>query len=283
MVCCVGKKICALLILLNGSLIFVGLALLTIGIGILVDSAAIKSVINPAVDSSVVDYSYYLLLTLGLIMLACGIFGFIAQFTEKRQLLIIYAVFLVVLLTIHASYVIVMFLALPRIEANYVSRVETIVEELKAPNVTSDMIDVKCKTFNAISEVYKCCGATGPGDFVSSDIRNKCCFENYQDGCVTQIEDLLRGHFIKSYFVYNIFYCVIEFLAAIFVMVMIKNRKLGGQSSKVSSETSRGQSRSKVEPFENERNELAYMSQNPAAKGPQQPPLPGKPKLAFYS
>jgi len=196
---------CARIILIFFNLIFwlSGLALLSIGIWILVDSASLKQIelISDLISEDgdqLFHYASYVLIGVGLLIAIVGFFGCCGALRENKCLLGTYVFLLVLVMLAEIGIAVLAILFQDKVDDTLGDNFKTLVTKYYVDDTTSDQSKAFQELVNSVQGELKCCGYDSYEDYGNVALDTSCCAvddctavtENY-DGCSTQLVALV--------------------------------------------------------------------------------------------
>lgn len=211
--CCCGSLFRFLLGLINVIFLLIGIALVVTtsvlkwgNISKLQDISGLDKILNlTSIDALTIG-----LLCIGGFIIFLSFAGLIGVCCSNRGFLFIYEFITVILFMGNVGAFIALFIMQPQIESQYRSSLNATVVSINAQG--SDAVQ-KCELMYLLSNIFACCGANGPNDFVAESA--KCCKDiAVTTGCAEASLDSIKKYSIYFY----IFSAVIFFIELISII-----------------------------------------------------------------
>lgn len=223
MACCKNIMRC-LLIFVNIFFFLIGGLLAALGIVIRWGSIKeVEEIIEKAKEISFIDLTYIetiaiLLLSLGIIILVVALFGLIGACCMSKCFLVMYDALCVLMFMAHIGVIVYIIIKLPNTEEDYKKKLDQQIYQ-----VNSNPSDLKpCVSFRILSEIFKCCGSSGPDDFNTTIARDECCKEEYKDGCSSKLFKTIRDNALNYVVIPNGIVCLIELIIIVGTAILIR-------------------------------------------------------------
>ena len=206
-------------------------AVLKFGLNLLLSSESIDlQEIQPLLDLSSLDTIAIVIIIVGVFIIVLSAFGLCGACCTNRFLLIIYEILIIVIFLGHLIALIVAAVKLPELEDLFKKQMDDFVQQIN-DNVpsTKDLppnLNDKCVALKFISELFECCGSTGPGDFKNPAFATECCSLSgtgvvYGAGCTTTVVDFIKDKSTLFIVVPNSIIIVFEFIIVVITAVLI--------------------------------------------------------------
>ena len=217
-------------------------AVLKFGLNVLLNSDSIDlKDIQPLLDLSSLDTIAIVIIIVGVFIIVLSAFGLCGACCTNRFLLIIYEILIIVIFLGHLIALIIAAVKLPELEDLFKKQMDDFVQQIN-DNVpsTKDLppnLNDKCVALKFISELFECCGSTGPGDFNNQGIVTECCSRSqtgaiYSAGCKNTVIDFIKDNTTKFIVIPNSIIIVFEFVVVVITTVLIV--KISRKSKQIS-------------------------------------------------
>lgn len=189
----------------------------------LIDIDEVKDIVNSESINNVAT----LLLILSVFIMIVSLIGFVSVKFMNRKLMLIYEIVVGVVFLIHVIAVLVIVFGWSSLEKEFRDGFSKIIDSI---NTNSSDFQVDCNVSHDISALFKCCGAEGPDDFVNHTLVETCCksADLKTPGCSTKVVNALKDITHNLLIVPSIILFIIEFLALVFVPLLMRRVKSGG-------------------------------------------------------
>lgn len=198
---------------------------LLIGIALVVTTSVLKwanisklqeiSGLDKLLNLTSIDAVTIALLCIGGFIVFLSFAGLIGVCCSNRGFLFIYEFITVILFMGQVGALIALLVMQPQIESQYKNSLNATVNSI---NTQASDAEQKCALMTALSELFTCCGANGPADFVSA---KKCCMDmTVTTGCSQASIDSIKKYSIYLY-VFSGVIIFIELISIIGVPFMI--------------------------------------------------------------
>jgi hypothetical protein len=178
--------------------------------------------INKIIDSagSIGAVTVFLLVLGGFIILL-SFFGILGVKYMNRFFLVIYEIIVVAIFLGQLIALLVLVFSSNTIANEYKKALNTTMSDLNK----GENADEKCKVFKGLSNLFDCCGANGPSDFVNRTLVTDmiCCEKKdlNQRGCAQKSVDEIESNVVSLVVIPSLVILAIEFFAMITVPFLI--------------------------------------------------------------
>lgn len=189
----------------------------------LIDIPDINSVIDAA--GSISGVTIFLLILGGFIILL-SLFGILGVRYMNRFFLIVYEIIIIAIFVAQIIAVLVLVFSSSSIADSYKEKLGDVVKDIQNNQVNNtEDAKKKCALMHGLSDVFKCCGAKGPGDFadVNTTLTGDCCVNKNpnQPGCANKTVDDVEKNVVNLLVIPTAIILVIEFFAIITVPFLV--------------------------------------------------------------
>ena len=224
---CCGSLIRLVLGIINVIFLLIGLAVFIIA-GILrwsPDSILNKLSDNQAVESiinlSALNYITIALLAIGGFIIFLSVIGLLGILCSSKFFLVIYEVVIVILFLAHGITLIVCAFKASDIEKEFRIALNNTIHDLNDPQTSEEQASAECAALKLISEIFQCCGASGPGDFKNETYITECCVDAEKIGCADKTVNDIKDNGVNIIIIPNVVILAFELLIIIMVPFLI--------------------------------------------------------------
>jgi hypothetical protein len=225
---CCGSLIRVIIGIINGLFLLIGLAIFIIAailrwssdslLNKITNNASIESIINVAV----LDAATIVLLAIGAFILLLSFIGLLGVICANRFFLVIYEIVIIMLFLAHGITLIVAALKSSDIEDEFRKALNRTIDDINNPLTENSTVTADCAALNLLSEIFECCGAQGPSDFINPEYRYECCYSNLTtDGCANKTVNTLKENGVNIIIIPNCSILAVEFLIILMVPFLI--------------------------------------------------------------
>lgn len=174
-----------------------------------------------------INITMIVLYCIGGFIVVMAIFGFVSNCCNSRVIISIYLALLAILFLAHLSLFIFVIAKYPDALKSINKSIENSMNDINRKSIESAE---KCAVMKHMSDSYKCCGLSGPADFLYEIDKSNCCADrSFKDGCSTKSTEILDSLFGVVFILPNSILLSIEFLAiflAAYLIHRLNKRKI---------------------------------------------------------
>lgn len=223
---CFARSVRFLLVILNFVFLLLGIVVF-ITAAVLKWSTLFNKFINiDGIDSlikvgSISTVSTILLVISGFAV-GLSLFGICGAKYMNRFFLIIYEVLIVILFLVHGVSILVLVFSSSKIENEFRKGINSTIHDLNSNDTKPSDFKAKCDLSFAISEIFHCCGAQEPNDFVNASLVEKCCKrKDYKVACGDKVVSSIKNNAVNLLIIPNSVILAIELFGIIMVPFLI--------------------------------------------------------------
>lgn len=173
-------------------------------------------------SSAIRAVAVVLMIVSGFIM-ALSFVGFMGVKYMKRRLMIIYEVTVIIMLLTHGISVLVVVFGWPTLEKEFRNELTQVIANINSNTTSPKDFNSSCTLSYDLSELFKCCGALGPDDFVNQTlVLDEICCKKYSDGCNDAVVKKIKGITENLLITPSIILLIIEAFAVVFTPFLIR-------------------------------------------------------------
>jgi hypothetical protein len=107
------------------------------------------------------------------------------------------------------------------IEKEFRGALNATIDELNDPSTSEDQLSVDCAALKLISEIFQCCGASGPGDFKNVTFITECCAHDDKIGCGDKTVNDIKENGVNVIIIPNVIILAFELIIIIMVPFLL--------------------------------------------------------------
>ena len=189
--------------------------------------------ISGLLDLSSVNVAAYILLVVGVLLIAVLSLGSYGLIKMNQRVLLLFEISLLMLFVLKGISITIIILGFSTFEGSFRENLNGIFDMINSDNNP----DLNCIYSYNISSTFKCCGSNGPEDFLNQSLVEICCFSsnttNTMIGCSDKIMNQIRGMIFRSLEIPTFITMVLEFIVFFCVSFLVgdvKKRKFNSNS-----------------------------------------------------
>ncbi len=161
-----------------------------------------------------------LLLIVSVFAIIVSILGILGAKFSNRFFLIIYEIILVLLFLTHGIAALVVAVGSTSLENGFKEAMNKTVNTLNSNETMPDVYERECQLMHDISELFKCCGGSGP--FENENVTMACCTSDSTDvGCTDKVINDVVKYSVHLIVIPSVIILLIEFFAIVTVPFLI--------------------------------------------------------------
>jgi hypothetical protein len=222
-----GQVARIVLSIVNIILFLIGAGLIVIGCLIKWSNESLKSLheindIKKLIDLATIDIVLIVIICIGGLLVIISCIGLIGVCCLNRGFLFIYELIILVLFITHLGGLIYVLVSAPQLESQFRKDLNKTIDDLNSNNISADAFDSKCYLIRNLSNIFECCGANGPEDFKSLELRTKCCVnDTTTKGCSDETMSKLKQYSIYYLIIPSAVIFIVELFAIVTIPILI--------------------------------------------------------------
>jgi hypothetical protein len=217
---CCGSLVKIMLSILNSLFLLLGLTIFIVAAVVKWSSAFNKLInikqIDSVISTSSISAASTVMLFIGGFCIVFAVIGLIGARCLSKPFLIIYEVIILILFIVHIVFILILIFGSSKVEDEFKKEMTNAVNKV---NSNSTEANDKCELLKSISDVFKCCGDKGPGDFKNT---TACCKDALiTKGCTDETIKVIKDNAINLLVIPSVIILVVELLGLIMVPFLI--------------------------------------------------------------